>query len=206
MIAWSINAAKEANIFERIIVSTDDEEIAKVAEVYGAEVPFIRPSSISDDYATTGEVMAHACEWAEAKKIHSDFVCCLYATAPFVKAKDLVLAHQLILSNKWQYVFSASEYSSSIFRSFKQLSNGSVKMFYPEHFKTRSQDLPTAFFDAGMFYMAKKEAWLADLRIFDTYSFALKIPSWRVQDIDTDSDWKRAEMIAPYIHKKQNKT
>lgn len=199
MIAWSINAARNSRVFDKIIVSTDDSEIAEIALSYGAEVPFIRPSELSDDYATTTEVMSHACKWANSIKINLDSVCCLYATAPFVKSTDLKDAYKILNSKKWEYVFTAGEYSSPIFRSFKQIDSGGVEMFFPEHFETRSQDLPNAYFDAGMFYMATPKAWVNNLRIFDTHSFPFLIPNYRIQDIDTPSDWERAEMMGKFL-------
>jgi pseudaminic acid CMP-transferase len=196
MIQWSIEAAVASNVFDNILVSTDDYEIAEIAKNLGVEVPFIRPKELSDDYTNTTDVIAHATKWAINEGLDASIVCCLYATAPFVLPSDLVEANRIITSESWQYVFSASEFSSPIFRSFEQLESGGVKMFYPHHFETRSQDLPQAMFDAGMFYMARGEAWLEGLKIFDDYSFPLKIPSWRVQDIDTPEDWDRAVVIA----------
>jgi pseudaminic acid cytidylyltransferase len=200
MIQWSIEAARDSDIFSQIIVSTDDDEIAEVAKSLGARVPFKRPAELSDDYTNTTDVISHATSWAINEGLDAAIVCCLYATSPFVRYSDLVEAHRIITSEEWQYVFSASEYTSPIFRSFEQLESGGVKMFYPEHFETRSQDLPQAFYDAGMFYMATSEAWLQGLRIFDGHSFPLKIPSWRVQDIDTPEDWERAGWMARAVH------
>ncbi len=158
MIQWSIEAADASNIFNNIFVSTDDDEIAEIAKSLGAEVPFIRPKELSDDYTNTTDVIAHATKWAMSESIDASIVCCLYATSPFVLPADLEEAHKIITSENWQYVFSASEFSSPIFRSFEQIENGGVKMFYPQHFETRSQDLPQALYDAGMFYMARAEA------------------------------------------------
>jgi pseudaminic acid cytidylyltransferase len=200
MIQWSIEAAKASGIFNHIIVSTDDDEIAEVARSLGARVPFMRPEELSDDYTNTTDVISHATSWAISEGLDAAIVCCLYATSPFVRYSDLVEAYRIIISEDWQYVFSASEYSLSIFRSFEQIESGGVKMFYPEFFETRSQDLPQALYDAGMFYMATSEAWLQGLKIFEGYSFPLKIPSWRVQDIDTPDDWERAEWMVKVIN------
>ena len=200
MIQWSIDAADASNIFNNIFVSTDDDEIAEIAKSLGAEVPFIRPKELSDDYTNTTDVIAHATKWAMSESIDASIVCCLYATSPFVLPADLEEAHKIITSENWQYVFSASEFSSPIFRSFEQIENGGVKMFYPQHFETRSQDLPQALYDAGMFYMARAEAWLQGLKIFDDHFFPLRIPSWRVQDIDMPEDWDRAVLMAKATH------
>ena len=158
LITYTIDIALKSLVFDRIIVTIDDDEIAEIAKSLGAEVPFIRPKELSDDYTNTTDVIAHATKWAMSESIDASIVCCLYATSPFVLPADLEEAHKIITSENWQYVFSASEFSSPIFRSFEQIENGGVKMFYPQHFETRSQDLPQALYDAGMFYMARAEA------------------------------------------------
>ena len=150
-------------------------------------------------FIDTTPVIADACRWASEAQLDVEFVCCLYATAPFVRAKDLIEAHRLISTRNWQYVFSAAEFSSSIFRSFEQTEARGVKMFFPEYFSARSQDLPQALHDAGMFYMGKCEAWKQELKIFDVHSYPIKIPRWRVQDIDTPEDWIMAERMARHL-------
>ena len=199
MIAWSIEAAKEANLFDRIIVSTDDEEIAKVAKKWGAEVPFMRPAELSNDFAGTTEVITHATKWVQDQGWPLEAVCCIYATAPFVRQNDLQRGLDALRSGPWAYAFTAAEYAAPVFRSFKQVESGGIEMFFPEHFSTRSQDLPMALHDAGQFYWGRPNAWLSGARIFDRHSTPVFIPRWRVQDIDTVDDWVRAEMMAPVI-------
>ena len=199
MIAWSIEAAKESKLFDHIIVSTDDAEIAEVARQWGAEVPFMRPAELSDDYAGTTEVIAHATQWALDQGFDVDAVCCIYATAPFVQVKDLKRGLEALNSGGWAYSFTVTDYASPIFRSFKQTAAGGIEMFFPEHFSTRSQDLPTALHDAGQFYWGRPSAWLRGKRIFDQDSIPVVIPRWVVQDIDTQDDWERAEILAPII-------
>ncbi len=199
MIAWSIEAAKESKLFDHIIVSTDDAEIAEVARQWGAEVPFMRPAELSDDYAGTTEVIAHATQWALDQGFDVDAVCCIYATAPFVQVKDLKRGLEALNSGGWAYSFTVTDYASPIFRSFKQTAAGGIEMFFPEHFSTRSQDLPTALHDAGQFYWGRPSAWLRGKRIFDQDSIPVVIPRWKVQDIDTQDDWERAEILAPII-------
>ncbi|MDA9842430.1 pseudaminic acid cytidylyltransferase [Gammaproteobacteria bacterium] len=201
MIAWSIQAAQKSNIFSEILISTDDEEIATLAESFGAKSPFLRPSDLADDYATTGAVMAHACQWIKDEGIKSKFVCCLYPTAPFVQPSELKEALSIIETGNWKYVFTAGEYSSPIFRSFTQELNGGIKMLFPKNFETRSQDFENVYHDAGMFYFGSLDTWIKGDKVFDCSSFPLKIPSWRVQDIDTNDDWVRAEMLASLILK-----
>ena len=199
MIQWSIDAAQESNIFDQIIVSTDDEAIADISKDLEALIPFKRSQELSDDYTNTTDVIADACRWAKEAGLDAEIVCCLYATAPFVRAADLIEAYRIIRASDWQYVFSVAEYSSPIFRSFQQTDTQGVKMFFPEYFESRSQDLPQALYDAGMFYMGRSDAWVQGLKIFENHSFPLKIPSWRVQDIDTPEDWMRAEQMAKYV-------
>lgn len=199
IIAWSIEAAKTSELFDRIIVSTDDAEIAEVAKRWGAEVPFMRPDELADDYAGTTEVIAHATQWALNQGLAVVAVCCIYATSPFVQVADLKRGWQALESGDWQYAFTVTDYAAPIFRSFKETDAGGIEMFFPEHFATRSQDLPNALHDAGQFYWGRPAAWLHNLRIFDRHSKPVVIPRWRVQDIDTPEDWERAEILAPII-------
>jgi pseudaminic acid cytidylyltransferase len=195
MIAWSIEAAKDSGLFDHVIVSTDDAEIAQVAKEWGAEVPFVRPDELSNDHAGTTEVIAHAAQWALDKGFGVDAVCCIYATAPFVQVDDLKRGLAALESGDWAYAFTVTDFAAPIFRSFKQTAEGGIEMFYPEHFLTRSQDLPTALHDAGQFYWGRPSAWIEGKRVFDQGSIPVIIPRWRVQDIDTVEDWLRAELM-----------
>lgn len=198
MMAWSIEAAKMSGLFDRVIVSTDDDEIAEVANACGAEVPFMRPAELSNDHAGTIEVIAHAARWGMEQGT-LDAVCCIYATAPFVRVDDLKRGWDALESGDWAYAFTATDFAAPIFRSFKRHADGGVEMFFPEHFTTRSQDLPQTLHDAGQFYWGRPTAWIEGKRFFDRHSFPIIIPRWRVQDIDNEDDWMRAEIIAPVI-------
>jgi len=195
MIAWSIEAARASGLFDQIIVSTDDAEIATVAKAYGAHVPFMRPEDLANDHAGTIPVIAHATHWLEAAGQAPSAVCCIYAAAPFVQPADLKQGLEILDSGPWEYVFSATSFGFPIFRSFKRHADGSVEMFFPQHFETRSQDLPEAFHDAGQFYWGRPGAWTGNKRIFDRWSNAVMLPRWRVQDIDCAEDWERAEVL-----------
>lgn len=199
MIAWSIEAAKKTGIFDRIVVSTDDEEIASIARKWGAEVPFMRPAELSEDFTATIPVISHAIQWLMEKGEDLEAICCIYATAPFVEAEDITKGYTELTSGGWAYTFSVTDFSAPIFRSFKLSETGGVEMFYPEYFNTRSQDLPDAYHDAGQFYWGLKESWLQEKIFFSNESKPILIPRWRVQDIDTPSDWQRAEKIALQI-------
>lgn len=194
MISWSIKAALESKIFDRIIVSTDDSEIAEIAVDFGAEVPFIRPSRLADDYATTADVMEHAVNWLVEKGCPASELCCIYPTAPFIAVHDITCGLELLISGGWQYVFPATEFTAPIFRGFKE-GGGGLEMLFPEHYLTRSQDLPKIFHDAGQFYWGTNNAWLSKASIFSNKSQFIALPRLRVQDIDTPEDWDIAEKI-----------
>ncbi|MBD2548380.1 pseudaminic acid cytidylyltransferase [Microcystis elabens FACHB-917] len=195
MIAWSIAAARASGCFERIIVSTDDEEIAAVAIACGGEVPFLRPAHLADDYATTQDVVVHALQWCEQQALPVQAVCCLYATAPFVQAEDLSKAASLFERGPAQgFVFAATSFPFPIQRAFRIDATGSAVMFHPEYINARSQDLEEAYHDAGQFYWGSSSAWSSTRNLFHDGS-PLLLPRWRVQDIDTEEDWVRAELL-----------
>lgn len=201
MIAWSIAAARESGCFDRIIVSTDDEEIAGVARQYGAEVPFLRPTELSGDHAGTIAVIAHAVGWQAAHGAAPAAACCIYATAPFIQPADVREAWQALEAKDCDYVFSVTRYSSPIQRALRVTPAGRLEMFHPELFHTRSQDLEEAFHDAAQFYWGRPQAWLAGTPVFSPRSVPLILPSSRVQDIDTPEDWERAELMFAALRK-----
>ena len=200
MIAWSIEAARLSGCFDRIIVSTDDAETAKVARDHGAEVPFIRPPELSDDHTGTIPVIAHAIDWMKRNIGPVDFACCLYATAPFVQAEDLRRGFDVLQQSGADYAFSITSYAFPIQRSIRITSDQRVEMFSPEHFTARSQDLEEAFHDAGQFYWGGAAAWLAGKPIFSHDAAPVLLPRHSVQDIDTLEDWKRAELMFMSLH------
>jgi len=195
MIAWSIEAARQSGCFDRIVVSTDDAEIAEVARQFGAEIPFMRPSSLSDDYTGTLPVISHAVEWLSDNGSPVFEACCLYATAPFVSSEDLKRGQQMLRSEACSYAFSVTSYAFPIQRAIRITSKGRVAMFKPEHFQTRSQDLEEAWHDAGQFYWGVAKAWQDEKPIFSEEAVPVTLPRHRVQDIDTPEDWARAEWL-----------
>jgi pseudaminic acid cytidylyltransferase len=195
IIAYSIENAIKSNLFDRVIVSTDDEGIAKVAKEYDAEVPFIRPSELSDDFSGTHEVIGHAVKWLENNGEVIDYVCCLYATAPLIQIADIIQGFELIKTGKWESVISATNFSYPIFRSFEKLPNGGLRMFFPEHYSSRSQDLPEAYHDAGQFYWGNAQAWKDKPNRFSEHSTIVELPNYLVKDIDTMNDWYHAENL-----------
>jgi N-acylneuraminate cytidylyltransferase len=192
MILWSIEAAQQAGCFERIIVSTDDPAIAEVAQAAGAEVPFMRPAALSDDHTTTLAVVQHTLEWCAAQGALPDTLCCLYATAPFVRADDLRAGKTLL--EQAEFAIPVTSFGFPIQRAVR-IVNDRLQMFDPRHLSTRSQDLEEAFHDAGQFYWGHSAAWLGDPVLFGPTTVPLILPRWRVQDIDTPEDWRRAELL-----------
>lgn len=195
MIGWSIKAALAAGCFDAVIVSTDDDEIADVARAHGATIPFRRPSALADDHTVTVDVIAHAVTaWTEIAA-PAEFVCCLYATAPFVTANDLRRGHDLIAGQDLDYAFSVTSFPFPIQRALRLTDGGRVEMIHPEHLNTRSQDLEPAYHDAGQFYWGRAEAWRERRPIFGPRSAPVMLPRHRVQDIDTEEDWETAERL-----------
>lgn len=195
MIAWSIKAAQKSNCFERIIVSTDDDEIASVAQKCGAEVPFMRPEVLSNDYVGTTAVVNHTVKWLIEHGEKSQNVCCLYATAPFVQPQDLQRGLEILQTQECDYVFSVTSFAFPIQRAIRITQEQRVEMFQPEYFTTRSQDLEEAYHDAGQFYWGTTQAWLNGKSLFSNHSTPVVLPRHRVQDIDTQEDWLRAEWL-----------
>ena len=195
MLAWAIDAARESQCFDRIVVSTDDEEIASVALKCGAEVPFLRPLEISDDYTGTIPVVAHAITTLQSQGASPDRVCCIYATAPFLQGTDLNRGLKELEESGADYAFSVTRYEFPIQRAVRIADSGRVEMYYPEHFNARSQDLEAAYHDAAQFYWGRTNAWLSEKIIFSQAAVPVILPHHRVQDIDTPEDWVQAEWM-----------
>ena len=201
IIAYSIRAAIGSNCFDRVIVSTDDEEIASISKDFGAEIPFIRPKELSNDYVGTIPVTKHAIEWFEGNEITIEHVCCLYATAPFIQSKTISNAYLQLLDSEANYCFSVTSFPFPIQRSFKITSQNRLNMFYPEYFNTRSQDLEEAYHDAGQFYWGDSNAFKKELPMFSESATPYVLPRFLVQDIDSIEDWIRAEVMHEVLKK-----
>lgn len=195
MVAWPIAAAMDSGCFDRIVVSTDNPEIARVAREYGAEVPFMRPAELSDDLTSTAPVAAHALRWLMDNGSSFVHACCIYPTAPLIRAADLTAAHALLADSDADYVFSATRFQFPVQRALKLDAHGGVEPMFPESIDARSQDLAEAWHDAGQFYWGKTDAFLAMRPDFSPASRIFPLPHWRVQDIDTEEDWRRAELL-----------
>jgi len=198
MISYAISAAIESTIFDHIVVSTDDAEIAQVAESFGAETPFLRPMELANDYTATAPVVAHAIEMCRKRGWVVENVCCIYPCVPFIHAIDIGEALKTLRDSDADYCFPVAHYPSPIQRAFKLLQNGGIQLLYPDFELTRTQDLDVAYFDAGQFYWGEADAWLRNPRIHSN-SVGYVVPNWRVVDIDTIEDWTRAEILAAAI-------
>jgi pseudaminic acid cytidylyltransferase len=206
IIAYSIEAALKSNLFDEVMVSTDDEEIATIALQYGAKVPFMRSEINADDFTGTGDVAFEVLvKYSEIGKEYTN-ACCVYATAPFLDETRLIEGYKLLTDREFDVVFPLAKYSSPIWRSYFISENKSVKINYPEHEAKRSQDLPDAYYDAGQFYWFKTATLqlLENKNIFGIKKGAIVLDDMEVQDIDNVEDWVIAEKKFEYLMNKKN--
>ncbi|MCK9492376.1 MAG: pseudaminic acid cytidylyltransferase [Sulfurimonas sp.] len=203
LIAYSIETALDSKLFEKVIVSTDDEEIAKIAAEYGAEVPFLRPSELSDDFTGTVDVVNHMVEYLESRGESYEYICTIYATAPFLQKKYLLQGYEKLKKSDAINAFSSTTMPFPIQRTFKLDAQGRSEMFTPEHYMSRSQDLEEAYQDAGQFYWTnrKREKKSTNKVVFSNISIPIILPRHLVQDIDTLEDWIRAEFMYEALKK-----
>ena len=194
LIAYSIEVALDSGLFQKVIVSTDDKEIATIAKKYGAEVPFLREKSLADDFTGTGEVVDSMVQQLKEMGEEFSFVCTLYATAPLLQKEYLLQGYKKLKESDAKYSFSCTTMPFPIQRTFKIKDDGKCEMFTPQHYMSRSQDLEEAYQDAGQFYF-EKVSQKSDAIMFGEDSIPIILPRHLVQDIDTLEDWKRAEMM-----------
>jgi pseudaminic acid cytidylyltransferase len=194
IVAYSIEVALNSKLFDKVIVSTDDESIAKVAKEYGAEVPFFRPEELSDDFTGTADVVKHTINWFLEQDVEIDYVCCIYATAPFVKQQYLEKGFEKLKCSGKLFAFSVVSFAYPIQRAIK-IKRDKISMFYPQYLTYRSQDLDESYHDAGQFYWGTPEAFLNDEKVFSEKSIPIVIPRHLAQDIDTLEDWHNAELM-----------
>lgn len=195
IIAYSIEAAYQSGLFDHVIVSTDDEEIAEVAQQFGAEVPFSRPKKLADEFTGTNAVVKHAIQWFTKQGQQVDYVCCIYATAPFVQTRFLKEGWEKLENTGKSFAFSVTTFPFPIQRAIRINAQGSVEALYPENIFKRSQDLEEAYHDAAQFYWGRAEAFINDIVTFSSASVPIILPRHLVQDIDTLEDWRRAELM-----------
>ena len=198
IISYSIKAIKKTNLFDRIIVSTDSEKIAKIAESFGAEIPFLRNKNLSSDFVPISKVMKDAVKRLDK---HSKFedVCCVFPASPLIQPKSIIKGYKLYKKNNLNYVFSACQFDHSVYRSFKLAKSNTIKMLYKKNILKRSQDLEALFFDAAQFYWGKKEAWLGEKKVFGKKSNFIKIDYLKAHDLDTLEDLKIIKKLYKFI-------
>ena len=194
IIAYSIESALESNLFDEVMVSTDDEEIAEIARHYGAKVPFMRSDNNANDFAPLADVLLEVVTEYEAKNISIDNICCILPTAPFVTTERLVDSHKMFISEGFDSVFPVLEFSYPIKRSLVKKEDGTVKMAWPEYLNTRSQDLTPHYHDSGQFYFVENESLQKYKSVFTDNTGVIELSQLEVQDIDTLDDWKNAEI------------
>lgn len=195
VIHYSIKAAIESGLFTKVIVSTDSEEIADAAIKSGAEVPFMRPESLSDDNTPTAPVLEHAIKWLNDHGEKVKYCCCIYATAPFVTGKLIQDGFSLLSKSGASSVFTVTTFESCIFRGLTIARDGHLKMLWPENELKRTQDFEEVYYDAGQLYWFDSEKFLESKMIWSEKSLPLVLPQYLVQDIDTAEDWETAELI-----------
>lgn len=194
IIFYSIEAAIKSNLFDEIIVSTDDAEIAEIAIKYGAKVPFLRSKENSNDFATTASVLLEVLNWYKNEGILFESAICIYPCSPFVSAELFEKANAVLKSQKADCVFPVIKYGHPIQRALKLDENGKMTVFFDEFSNARTQDLQNSFHDAGMFYFFDVNKFIKNQNLRTNNSFAMEIDENMTQDIDSETDWRLAEL------------
>jgi pseudaminic acid cytidylyltransferase len=205
IIAYSIIEAKKTQLFKRIIVSTDSEEIAKVSRDYGAEIPFMRPPELSNDYTGINPVILHALQSLLNDGEVIDYICCVYPTAPLITSYYIRKGYELIKKSKAASALSVTTFPSPIFRALTINDSSRIEMVWPKYFSTRSQDLPQVFHDAGQFCWANAKKYLEEKTFLASDAVPVVLPRYFVQDIDTLEDWKITELLYEVLELTKNK-
>lgn len=205
MISYAINAARGSGLFSNIVVSTDDDEIGKIARDLGAETPFVRPAELADDHTPTVSVIAHAIQSCEHLGWQINAVCCIYPAVPFLQPQDLATALRVYEGSSADYCFPVAEFPSAVQRALRRAADGRLMPLDPANELVRTQDLEPAFFDTGQFYWGSRNAWLSNPRIHSN-SVGFVVPGWRAVDIDTADDWDRAELMHQVVQKFPDRT
>jgi N-acylneuraminate cytidylyltransferase len=193
IIAYSIKAALQSGLFQEVMVSTDDQEIAEIAREYGASVPFMRSEATANDYATTAAVLLEVLQQYRGQGKTFEYACCLYPTAPFVTPELLQKAFHKLQDEQLDSVFPVLPFSFPIQRALRLDAQQHISMFYPEHLTTRSQDLEKAYHDSGQFYFFKTQVLMELGKLITDKTGAILLKEWQAQDIDHEDDWKVAE-------------
>lgn len=200
LIAWSIETAIKSAVFSKVIISTDDAEIANVAKDYGAEIPFMREAELANDFATTAEVI----EDTLSKLEHTEHTCCLYPTAPLIRVDDFQKAYAKLIDTNADCVISVTEYDFHPLRAFEIAKPGQLNFKWPENALTRSQDLPNLLHDAGAFYFFKTAAFEQQNKLVMKNTTGHSIERNRAVDIDTPEDLEFAKLLHKHMHSSGN--
>jgi pseudaminic acid cytidylyltransferase len=199
MLAWPLEAALTCALFDEVMVSTDDPEIADIARQYGAAIPFLRSARTADDFATTPDVLVEVLERYRARGRMFETACCIYPAAPFITAKALSEARDRLQAGPFDVVMPVTAFAYPIWRSLRRHESGRIELNWPENLNRRSQDLPPCYHDAGQFYWFRVEPFLRDRVLMGTNTGAILLPETHVQDIDNESDWAMAEFKHRWI-------
>lgn len=194
MIARTIATALQSGLFERVVVSTDDAEIAEISRQAGAQVPFTRPLNLADDLTPTVPVIAHALQACNLLEWQVSHACCIYPCVPLLAIGDIAAALEMALDTDADFVYPVTDYAHPIQRAMRRSESGKMSLYSPQFEMTRTQDLEKSFHDAGQFYWGKASAWLEHKKMH-TAGLGMPIPHWRVVDIDSEDDWRRAELL-----------
>lgn len=192
IIVYSIEAAFQSMLFDEVMVSTDDEEIARIARMAGAKVPFMRSSGSAGDYASTDDVLMEVLGEYRKQGKEFDFFCCLYPTAPFVTADKLCAARKLL--EKADSVMPVVAFSFPPQRCMVLNAEGELSMKWPEYAKARSQDLEPYYHDCGQFYFCRTAPFLEYGTTDLPHMLPMILSEMEVQDIDNQDDWEIAEL------------
>ena len=196
MLAYSIEAALATGLFDEVMVSTDDDEIAEIARQYGAKVPFMRSAETANDFATTDNVLREVLNKYKERGQQFDNFCCIYATAPMIQPKDIVDVYNRLVNSDFTVVYPVVAFSYPIWRCLDLAEDGAMIRHWPEFESSRSQDLPKEYHDTGTFYWYKTQEWLNGISKIG----GIEVDETTIQDIDTETDWKIAEMKYKLLH------
>ena len=194
MIARTISTALQSGLFEKVVVSTDDTEIAEISRQAGAQVPFTRPLDLADDLTPTVPVIAHAVQACNALGWNVSYACCIYPCVPLLAVGDIAAALEMAVETDADFVYPVTDYAHPIQRAMRRSESGKMSLYSPQFEMTRTQDLEKSFHDAGQFYWGKAASWLEQKKMH-TAGLGMPIPHWRVVDIDSEDDWRRAELL-----------
>jgi pseudaminic acid cytidylyltransferase len=195
IIAYSIEAARKTELFDRMIISTDSLDIAEIGRKYGAEVPFVRPAGLADDLTGIDPVLLHAVNWLIEHDCRPEYFCCIFATAPMISPEILIRGYSVLRKEKASVAYPVTAFPHPIFRGFTINEHFRLKKIWPEYFGIRTQDLPETYHDLGQFYWVDVKKYLMDPHLNSLDVVPIVVPRYLTVDIDTEDDWAMAEIL-----------